>query len=175
MYFLLALLVVIAITWFLRLGDLREINQLIEQYEAWLDDHSQKPSAYKFQKLYQKAYGTDQAKKEVPVIEGKLLMVHTLDLFKNFPSTTQELYKEQQVELLGIQDVFQERYNEIFSIKYWINFVVFLPKEIINYLGLETDHIVVRALQVIYWLFTPVLVFFRTKLISLVLKLLSDM
>lgn len=51
-------------------------------------------------------------------------------------------------EALG---VYKLRCFETFSPLYWIEFVIFLPKNLLVYLGVKSENISVKILQIIWW------------------------
>lgn len=73
----------------------------------------------------------------------KELLIHTVTLFE---------------ESIG---VFKSRMIESFNPLFWIELIIFLPRSIISYLGFKPESIFVRILQVLWWLITPVAIFFR--------------
>ncbi|MDO5785886.1 MAG: hypothetical protein Q4P20_12575 [Eubacteriales bacterium] len=58
---------------------------------------------------------------------------------------------------------FRHRIVETFSPLFWINCVIFLPRRILEYLGIKGDSILVKLFQLVYWIVTPFLVAFRDE------------
>jgi len=48
--------------------------------------------------------------------------------------------------------VYRSRALEVFNPIYWIEFIIYLPKNIINYLGGPPESIITKIIQLIYWL-----------------------
>jgi hypothetical protein len=53
--------------------------------------------------------------------------------------------------------VYHSRMLETFNPLYWVRSIVYLPKQILSYLGVSSESTVVRILQVAYWLTVPVI------------------
>lgn len=60
--------------------------------------------------------------------------------------------------------VYRMRLIESFSPRYWIETVIFLPSRIIQYLGGKSDSLFAKLLQILYWIFTPLLIAVRDKI-----------
>lgn len=76
-------------------------------------------------------------------------------------------------DLAEAKGIFKGRILESFSPMYWINCVVYLPRNILGYLGLGTDGIASKLLQLIYWIATPLLVAFRDNIYQYIAELLG--
>lgn len=69
--------------------------------------------------------------------------------------------------------VFRMRFLESISPLFWIEFFIFLPRRIVNYLGGEPDRIPVKLLQLIYWVAAPLLIAFRTEFYEFIITLIE--
>lgn len=67
--------------------------------------------------------------------------------------------------------VFLSRIIECFNPFYWIELIIYLPKSIVNYLGFSSNKLFTKVLQLIWWIFTPLFLIFREKIIDYILKL----
>lgn len=56
--------------------------------------------------------------------------------------------------------VFREKMFESFNPFYWIKLIIFLPKNIISYLGLNVETIFTKLFQLIYWFIDTFLIFY---------------
>ena len=66
--------------------------------------------------------------------------------------------------LSAAKGIFKSRIFEAFSPLYWINCILFLPRNILTYLGLDADGIMSKILQLLYWITTPLIVAFRDSI-----------
>lgn len=53
--------------------------------------------------------------------------------------------------------VYRSRMLETFNPLYWVKVVVYLPKQVVGYLGASPDSTLVKVIQVVYWGLVPVL------------------
>lgn len=74
-------------------------------------------------------------------------------------------------ELVG---VYRMRLLDSFSPMYWIESIVFLPSRIAKYLGKKPDGLAAKLFQILYWIFTPILLLFRTELNDFVISLIKQ-
>lgn len=63
--------------------------------------------------------------------------------------------------------------KESLSVFFWIDKLVYLPRNILKYLGTSGESIVTKAFQLIYWILTPLLLIFREKICDFILSLIQ--
>jgi len=71
--------------------------------------------------------------------------------------------------------VFRMRMMESLSPRFWIEFVVFLPRNVVQYLGGKKDGLAAKVLQLLYWAAAPVLIAFRADIYEYIANLLGKM
>ncbi len=72
--------------------------------------------------------------------------------FKVYPSNL-EIFAGAQLQMFDYSiGVYKKRIFECFSPLYWFELIIFLPKTIFEYLGLNTESIFVKFLNLIYWI-----------------------
>lgn len=59
--------------------------------------------------------------------------------------------------------VFQQRIFDTINPLYWITSVLFLPKSIMQYLGVNPDSVITKLLQLVWWLIAPTALIFREQ------------
>lgn len=69
--------------------------------------------------------------------------------------------------------VFRMRMMESISPRYWIEAIIFLPRNAIKYLGGKPSSFSSKLLQVIYWVLTPILVAFRSDIYNFIIELIG--
>lgn len=57
--------------------------------------------------------------------------------------------------------IFKNRILESLSPLYWINFLIYLPKNLFLILGLDPESTVTKIFQLLYWVITPSAIMFR--------------
>jgi len=70
--------------------------------------------------------------------------------------------------------VFRMRMWESLSPRYWIETVIFLPKNLVQYLGGKPDGIYTKLLQILYWILTPLFLTFRANIYQYVVELIGS-
>lgn len=48
--------------------------------------------------------------------------------------------------------VYRSRMLETINPLYWLEFIIFLPKHLLNYIGISPESIFIKIIQIIYWL-----------------------
>lgn len=62
--------------------------------------------------------------------------------------------------------IFLNRILESLNPLYWIETIINLPKTALIYLGLPSESVFIKALQLIWWILAPICIIFRDKLLS---------
>ncbi|PKM74994.1 MAG: hypothetical protein CVU92_03640 [Firmicutes bacterium HGW-Firmicutes-17] len=90
----------------------------------------------------------------------------------NYPIIDNMFVKDQRVvsAIIGMFEeatgVYRRRIFESFNPIFWVETIIYLPRSIIAYLGLSTDVIAVKIIQVIWWIIAPMAIIYRNSLIS---------
>jgi len=93
-----------------------------------------------------------------PLGYGKIQTAQ-VSVFANFPNRREDfvsLTMEMFYQAIG---VYRSRVLETFNPLYWIEFVINLPKQVLSYLGVSPENLVVKIAQLIYWIVCAVLGF----------------
>lgn len=94
-----------------------------------------------------------------PLLRKKLISLGYSPLYIDIEDTEYTLKKCEN----ALYDLFikiMENFNPFF----WIDIVINLPKNILTYLGVQPDKIIVKLLQLIWWSFVPIALILREKL-----------
>lgn len=93
-------------------------------------------------------------------------------IFANFPN----LFKDHVSITLNMFDeaigVYRSRIFETFNPFFWVECIIFLPKNILQYLGIDSEKVIVKIFQVIWWFAAPISIIFRDSIISFIKRLL---
>lgn len=92
-------------------------------------------------------------------------------VFNNFPDNSILFARETLCIFDDATGICRRNIIQCFSPKYWIDFILFLPKNILTYLNVSADSILIKISQVIYWLISILITLFATD-ISNYIKLL---
>lgn len=69
---------------------------------------------------------------------------------------------------------FKMRLLNCFNPFYWIECLIYLPRNIFSYLGLDSSKLFVKVIQVIWWFVTPAFILWRTKIYELFFSFFSN-
>ena len=92
-------------------------------------------------------------------------------LFHNIENLREEVVSAMIHCFAQAAGTFRHRIIENFSPIFWINCLIFLPRKIFEYLGLKGDSVSIKALQLLYWLTAPFLLFFRDNIYQYIFSL----
>ncbi len=144
---------VVLYKFFLNLFRFFRTKHFLDWYSSWLKTKEWDLVQYQAEvvELFKKANVTDAS---VPVVEpvgfGRV-MTTTTSIFINFPSqdlNTATLLISCFHKAIG---VYRRRIWQSINPFWWIEFLIFLPVNVINYLGLSSENITTKIFQLIYW------------------------
>lgn len=92
---------------------------------------------------------------------------HT-SLFTSFPTRDKRLILPTYTAFQNSIGVFKGRIIECFNPIYWINYILFLPKNILSYLNVSAESIFIKICQVFYWAFGIACTLFSTEIANLI-------
>lgn len=92
----------------------------------------------------------------------------TTSLFANFPDNTNLFATETFRIFEDAIGIYRHRIIECFSPRYWINIIIFLPKNILTYLNVSADSIFIRICQIIYWIIGTLITLFSNDIANFI-------
>lgn len=97
-------------------------------------------------------------------------------LFDNLFFKSESTISQAKECFLEAKGVYRTRVIECFNPFYWINLILFLPKNTIQYLGLNSDSILAKLSQFIYWIINSILVVaYQEEISSFVKKIIEQL
>ena len=75
--------------------------------------------------------------------------------------------------LAEAKGTFKHRIIENFSPLFWIDCVLFLPRTVLEYMGVDGNGVITKVFQLLYWAAAPLLLVFRDKLSQYILSLIG--
>lgn len=98
-----------------------------------------------------------------------------LNIIENFlvrNEAVASVFRQLIFEAIGY---FKDKMRESFNPLFWLNLIVFLPRNILFYLGVKADFdVLIKLLQLIYWICMVVLLFFnKESVIGLISNIIS--
>lgn len=140
----------------LNLIKLIQCNHILDKYVHWLKDQTWK-LVEKKSKVIALIEGAGISDQHIPVLKpagyGKVYST-ALSVLDNFPSARKDIYEFTLGLFFNAIGVYRRRTIESFNPLFWIETFIFLPKRTLKYLGANPDSVAVKALQVLWWIFT---------------------
>lgn len=73
-------------------------------------------------------------------------------IFKNFPTNDSRFINPIISVFKNAIGIYKGRIIECFNPLYWINCIIFLPKNLLNYINISAESIITKIFQLLYWL-----------------------
>lgn len=93
--------------------------------------------------------------KFIPVVQtlgyGKLAS-SSVSLFDNISNQRQDIAQVALESLYEAKGNYWFRFINSFNPFYWLKIILFIPKHFFSYLGIKDDSIIIKILQLVYWL-----------------------
>lgn len=91
----------------------------------------------------------------------------TISLFDNLTFNHNDIRPAVIGLFLKSKGVFRSRFKESLNPLFWIQYTLTLPTYFFNYLGLNTTNLVVKVIQVFYWILGIIKILFDLGLVNL--------
>lgn len=131
-----------------------KLNRIYDSYLCWLMDHSSTNVARKRSALKKLIAHAGISNPFLPTVEpmgwGQLASFK-IDVLENFPSNREDMAKVACRIILDALGVYNDRMWSSINPLFWIQVFVFLPQSIIDYLGLSTNTVLTKLLQLVWW------------------------
>lgn len=92
--------------------------------------------------------------KHIPVVQplgyGQIASANA-SVFDNILNQREDVARMAMSSLLEAKGNYWSRFINSINPLYWMRIILFLPKSILSYLGVESDRVIVKILQLIYW------------------------
>lgn len=136
--------------------NLYQTKKLCNEYIRWLYDRSNYDKVaqkkYLFKELVKKANIVDvHLPTTQPMGYGKIASFKA-SVAENFPSCFADFATVTNDMFYEMEGIFKSRIREAFNPLYWINLIIYLPKNLLEYFGLSSDNAGSKLLQLIWWL-----------------------
>lgn len=80
------------------------------------------------------------------------LATGTTSVFANFPNRREDMATMTVKMFDQAKGVYRSRVWEAINPIYWIETIIYLPREMLKYLGVSSDNVGAKFLQVVYWI-----------------------
>ena len=101
------------------------------------------------------------------------------DIFTNFPGTNPDISGGAIRMFYEAEGTYRQRIFETLSPVYWIDSIVFAPRNLLSYLGFNQEKALFKACNImltfIWWLFGTTILLFRTEFKEFIIELLRKL
>ncbi len=131
-----------------------QTRHYFNKYAHWVGGHNipLKQMQYNIVKLFKAADIPDHHFSDVtPIGYGRVQTANNISLFENISSKREEhvnIMRDKFHQALG---TYKSKALEVFNPIYWIESVLYLPRNILMYVGIPTENIIAKISQIIYW------------------------
>lgn len=137
-----------------------QCRQYLKKYNGYLkESHSWKFMRDKPQivKLFQNAGIQDSFVAVVQPVGLGYISNSNVSVFANLQNKRQDIVSLTLGMFHQALGIYRTRMIEAFNPLYWLEFIIYLPKTILNYLDVSPESAFVKVTQIIYWLLTVIL------------------
>jgi hypothetical protein len=125
-------------------------------FKKWLKDPKSEPSIIRTKARVLILFkGAHIKERYVPISKDVgygTLQVRDTPVLYQYPSRVKGIYNALYSSFEEAIGYYKNSMEDSYDLFYWINFFIFLPKNISKYMGLSTSNIWNKIIQVIYWL-----------------------
>lgn len=180
MKLLILFLVIVLIKFVLNLYNFLRIKKLCSYHLEFLSD--KRPDFTKYRQevlsLFKKAHIKNVCTPATqPVGYGKIATMN-VDVFTMFPSNLQIIAVPAHGMFNEAQGVFKKNMCDSINPIYWLDFLVFLPKNILIYLGLDTEKTLFKIINLgftfLWWSFCTLVTIFQPEIKQFIVELFGN-
>lgn len=135
------------------------LDKLIKQYHEHMISKAKNENPNDFiqniEEMKMLLINSGQHSYQIPNAENigyGLLSTAPIDLFNNMTFCSEYIISSMLLVMQKSIGVYKKRMREAFSLFYWVEYLIYLPSNIIKYCGGKKDSSLSRFLNVIYWL-----------------------
>lgn len=170
------LLVVFGIKFLINLSRYLEIRNLRNRFNDALEDPHKTFSPYKITaiSLFETAGIKDPMLPYSQAVGNGYVATGKTSVFANLALKTKVIAQYGFQFFDEAEGVFRHRMLQAINPVYWVESIVFLPKYVLEYLGLSSDSLSARLLQIVYWGIVSVVVLFKDDFVKFLQSWLSS-
>ena len=153
----------VSINWF----HLRETNQLYSAYLEYIEKRNPEfvENKHRILELFNKA-GIQDKILPTSTFVGMGIKNYKYSVHDNLEMVSEDTKRVVNYSFREAIGVFRSRIKNAINPLYWIEFIFFLPKVVLNYLGVSAESIIVKFAQIIYWLAGVLFAVFKSYIID---------
>jgi hypothetical protein len=144
---------------FLNLSRFIRMNRYLRKYKKWHSSRDEKFLESKGQVIrLLKEAGVNDARISVSQPVGPYqLQVIQASVLDNFPQLDRDMSSAAQRLMREAIGIYRARMLETFNPRYWIEFLIYLPREVLGFLGVPAEKLSVKISQLVWWIIATLL------------------
>jgi len=158
-----------------------QCKRYLKKYLDWVADPTWQLVEHKSKviKLLQDAGVKDSYRGIAEPLGYMQIQTANVSVMANFPNRRRDFFVIMKGMFHQAIGVYRSRILETFNPLYWIEFLVNLPRQVLNYLGVSSESLVTKIFQLIYWTVSALLGFlfalYRSEIQTLVRDWISKL
>lgn len=134
---------------------LLRLLHLKKAYSRWLANQMKTLAIAEYRQEFKSLMNTANVEdstisRTVPTGYGMMANMN-LKVFDQFPSRDKNIVYITYYKISEATGVFKSNIVDALNPLYWIQSIIFLPKKILSYLGLNPESVIIKSLQLLYW------------------------
>lgn len=149
-------------------------RRYLDMYLDWLADPTWEMVERKSRvvALFRGAGLEDIRRPHIEAVGYGRVATSTISVIDDFPSRREDVVHATVHMFHEGIGVYRSRIIETFNPQYWLQLIVYLPRNVLAYLGVPSEKVVIKVFQLVYWVVGAVagflLVMYRTEVETLV-------
>ncbi|MDP8267909.1 MAG: hypothetical protein P9L97_04195 [Candidatus Tenebribacter davisii] len=130
------------------------VKYLLKKYNAYLKNPDWEFSKHRHEilKLFKEAGIEDGGVSISQHVGYGTLKVQPISVLKNINYLNEDVINIMTGNFYSAIGYYKLRFLETFNPIFWIEIIVFLPKNIFTYIGFQSKNVLIKIFQVIYWI-----------------------
>lgn len=144
-------------------------------FEEWFFDKSNnqrcRPNQEVFKRLYEEVYGEKTRALAYFSYNKAWIKQQQVDVVASFPTKDLQIASQIFPIMQNMEDYFKVEFDTVKRPMYWLKFIIFLPQEIMQYLGIKPKLFVTHFLNFLIWFAGIVISIFGSDIRNLIVSL----
>lgn len=156
------------------------IKYLSQKHLEWFSDKAPNFPTYKKEviSLFKKAGIKNISTPAIQPMGYNRVASFNADIFTNFPCTHPDIFNGAIRMFYEAEGAYRQRILEAFSPMYWVDSIIFAPRKLLDYLGLDENKLFFKAcnilMTIIWWMTVFFISFYRGKINDIVTVLFGQ-
>jgi hypothetical protein len=144
-------------------------------FEEWFEETPSNtailPNQAIFARLYKEVYNKKTMSIDYFTGNRAVIKQQKIDLVESFPTKDRQIVSQLFPIMQNMEMHFQEEFRKVSTPMYWIKFIIFLPQEIMQYLGIKPKLFITHSLNFLIWFIGIAISIFGSDIRNLIISL----